>query len=125
MVKGIGIDQVDIEEMRSLCGDFSNAFVRGTFTQGELAQALERPDTAEFLAGRFAAKEACFKALAHLCPDGMPDFRFIETLHDANGCPSITKSDQLVPYMDAAGVGELLVSITNEKGVATAIVLAQ
>lgn len=125
MVKGVGIDQVDIEEMRSMCGDFSNAFARGTFTQKELAQALERPDAAEFLAGRFAVKEATFKALAHLCPSGMPDFRFVETLHDADGCPVITKSEQLVPYMTAAGISELLVSITNEKGVATAIVLAQ
>ena len=82
MVKGIGIDSVDIEEMRGMCADFDNSFVRRTFTQAEVVQALGRPDAAQFLAGRFAVKEALFKALAHLTPEGLFDFRFVETLHD-------------------------------------------
>ena len=44
MVKGIGIDSVDIEEMRGICGDLDNVFVRRTFTQAEVVQALDRPD---------------------------------------------------------------------------------
>lgn len=91
MVKGIGIDSVDIEEMRAMCDGFNNAFVRHTFTEKEVAQALERPDAASFLAGRFAVKEACFKALGHLTREGGFDFRKVETLHDKNGCPAIQK----------------------------------
>ena len=125
MVKGIGIDSVDIEEMRGICGDFANAFVRRTFSKAEVAQALDRPDPASFLAGRFAAKEATFKALGHLTGDGGFDFRFIETLHDENGCPHITKSPKLEALLAEAGATEALVSITNESGLATAIVLVQ
>ncbi len=125
MVKGIGIDSVDIEEMRGICGDFDNAFVRRTFTEAEVAQALDRPDPASFLAGRFAVKEATFKALGHLTSDDGFDFRFVETLHDENGCPSITKSPKLAAYLAEAHATEALVSITNESGLATAIVLVQ
>ncbi len=125
MVKGIGIDSVDIEEMRTMCDDFDNAFVRHAFTEKEVAQALERPDAASFLAGRFAVKEACFKALGHLTREGGFDFRFVETLHDENGCPCITKSPKLSAFLAEAGATEALVSITNESGLATAIVLVQ
>ena len=125
MVKGIGIDSVDIEEMRGICGDFANAFVRRTFTEAEVAQALDRPDPASFLAGRFAVKEATFKALGHLTSEGGFDFRFVETLHDENGCPRITKSPKLEALLAEAGASEALVSITNESGLATAIVLVQ
>ena len=121
MVKGIGIDSVDIEEMRGICGDF----VHRTFTEAEVAQALDRPDPASFLAGRFAVKEATFKALGHLTSEGGFDFRFVETLHDENGCPRITKSSKLEALLVEAGASEALVSITNESGVATAIVLVQ
>ena len=125
MIKGAGIDLVDIEEIRAMCDDFGNSFVRHTFTEREVAQALERPDAASFLAGRFAVKEACFKELGHLTREGGFDFRKVETLHDRNGCPVVQKNAALQPILEETGVESLLVSITNESDVATAIVLAQ
>ena len=64
MVRGIGIDSVDIEEMRRLCADAEGAFVIRAFTEAERAQAFARHDPATCLAGKFAVKEAAFKALA-------------------------------------------------------------
>ena len=124
MVRGIGIDSVDIEEMARLVADERDAFVRRTFTEAERAQACARNDAAACLAGKFAVKEATFKALARRTAAGF-DFRCVETLEDENGCPHVTLSGALAPVLAEAGVTELLVSITNEKGVATAIVLAQ
>lgn len=124
MVRGIGIDSVDIEEMARLVGDERGAFARRTFTEAERAQACARHDAAACLAGKFAVKEATFKALAHHTAEGF-DFRCVETLEDENGCPHVTLDGPLAPILAEAGVGELLVSITNERGVATAIVLAQ
>ena len=49
----------------------------------------------------------------------------METLEDENGCPHVTLDGPLAPVLAEAGVAELLVSITNERGVATAVVLAQ
>ena len=124
MVKGIGIDTVDIEEMRRLCSDLDGAFVRRTFTEAECTQAALRHDTAQVLAGKFAVKEATFKALAQLTTDGF-DFRIVETLEDDNGAPHITFAGRMAPVLEEAGVSELLVSITNERNMAIAIVLAQ
>ena len=78
------------------------------------------------LAGKFAVKEAVFKALAWRTAEGF-DFRAVETLEDANGRPCVTMGEgtALAPVFTEAGVRELLVSITNERGLATAFVLAQ
>ena len=124
MVKGIGIDTVDIEEMRRLCSDMDGAFVRRTFTEAECAQAALRHDMAQVLAGKFAVKEAAFKALAGLTTEGF-DLRIVETLEDVSGAPHITLAGPLASVLAEADVTELLVSITNERDLATAIVLAQ
>ena len=124
MVKGIGIDSVDIEEMRRLCDDMDGAFVRRTFSAAERTQAAERHDPVQVLAGKFAVKEAAFKALVQLTAEGF-DLRAVETLEDENGAPHITLTESIAPVLEEAGVTELLVSITNEHDLATAIVLAQ
>ena len=124
MIRGIGIDSVDIEEMARLIAAPDGAFLRRTFSDAERAQALARHDAASCLAGKFAVKEAVFKALAQHTASGF-DFRCVETLDDDNGCPHVTTTGPLAPVLAEAGVTELLVSITNERGVATAIVLAQ
>ena len=124
MVRGIGIDSVDIEEMARLVADGQTAFARRAFTEAERAQACARHDAAACLAGKFAVKEATFKALARHTAEGF-DFRCVETLEDENGCPHVTLDGPLAPVLAEAGVAELLVSITNERGVATAVVLAQ
>lgn len=124
MVRGIGIDSVDIEEMARLVADGQTAFARRAFTDAERAQALARHDAAACLAGKFAVKEAAFKALACRTAEGF-DFRCVETLEDEDGCPHVTLDGPLAPVLAEAGVAELLVSITNERGVATAVVLAQ
>ena len=124
MVRGIGIDSVDIEEMARLVADGQTAFARLAFTEAERAQALARHDAAACLAGKFAVKEAAFKALARHTAEGF-DFRRVETLEDEDGCPHVTLDGPLAPVLAEAGVTELLVSITNERGVATAVVLAQ
>lgn len=124
MVKGIGIDSVDIEEMRRLCLDLEGSFVRRVFTAAERVEAIKRHDPVQVFAGKFAAKEATFKALAQHTEEGF-DLRIIETLEDASGAPHITLTGPIAPILQQAGVTELLVSITNERGLATAIVLAQ
>ena len=123
MVRGIGIDTVDVAELARLCVDVP-CFLERTFTEAERAEACGRRDEAARLAGKFAVKEAAYKALAHLTSGGF-DLRIVETLEDEGGCPHVTLSGGLAPVLAEAGATELLVSITNELGVATAVVLAQ
>lgn len=130
MVKGIGVDTTALSEIRQACGDIDvadnelNAFARRTFTQAERDQARTRHDPIQYLAGRFAVKEAVFKALAQHTQDGF-DLRIVESLDDENGCPHVSVDGALRPYMEEAAVTEILVSITNEGDFATAFVVAQ
>ena len=69
-------------------------------------------------------REAEFKTLAPLTPGGV-DFRIVETLSREDGSPYVNVGPELAEALEKAGVGELLVSITNKGGTATAVVLAQ
>ncbi len=130
MVKGVGIDLVDLEEFRGICEGFSPdvaepcSFVARTFTSAELAQARERRDACEYLAGRFACKEAVFKAVAPLTCDGF-DLRRVETLDAPTGQPQVSMEGPLAEVYAGAGVEAILVSVTNESGFVEAIALAQ
>lgn len=132
MVRGIGIDMASIKEIERFAGTIDPAhpelldpFVTHTFTPAEVQIALTRHRPAEFLAGRFAVKEATFKALAPLTSEGF-ELRIVETLCAESGAPYINLDvPRLQPVLEETGVSELLVSITNEDDYAVAIVLAQ
>ena len=132
MVRGIGIDLVDLVEFRRLCDDCcdpldpgANAFVRHTFSEAERRQAAERHDPVEYLAGRFAVKEAVLKATVHLVePDGY-DMRLITSLDDANGRPYVVVEDRLAEVLARAEVVDVQISISNENDYVVAVALAQ
>ncbi len=63
MIIGIGTDLADIRRIESSLQRFGDRFLDRVFTQGEQAAAYARARPANGLALRFAAKEACSKAL--------------------------------------------------------------
>lgn len=63
MILGIGSDICDIRRIANSLGRFGEHFTQRIFTAGERARAESRLTQAETYARRFAAKEACSKAL--------------------------------------------------------------
>ena len=63
MILGIGTDLANIERIRNTLDRFGDRFRNRVFTPVELAKAARRKDEAGTLAKRWAAKEACSKAL--------------------------------------------------------------
>lgn len=121
---GIGVDAVTISEIARLDRE-ACAFSTHTFTIRELDEANRRSGgRASYLAGRFAVKEAAFKALAHLTPEKTFDMRIIETLTASDGSPQIQMTPALLRICKSAGVGSLLVSISNEGDLAIAFSVA-
>lgn len=126
MILGIGVDMVSIPEIKRLLEEPSGAFARRTFTEREREQAgWADPDAvteacASRLAGTFAAKEATFKAVAQPF-----DLRLVEVPRADTGAPYIETTGPLEPVLAAAGVTALHLSITNEAGLAVAMVLAE
>lgn len=125
MVLGIGIDTVCISELEGLCADDGGVFERYAFTDAERAFASGRARRYESLAGIYAVKEAVTKAVCTLRPSEWIDLRRIGVGHDEHGAPFVEMTSPLREYLELAGVGSLLVSITNEGDFATAIALAQ
>lgn len=63
MILGIGTDIANIERIAGTLARFGDRFRNRVFTETELATAGRRKDEAGTLAKRWAAKEACSKAL--------------------------------------------------------------
>ena len=63
MIIGIGNDLCNIDRIEKTLARFGERFENRVFTETEIALARRRRRTAETYAKRFAAKEACAKAL--------------------------------------------------------------
>ncbi|UWQ08195.1 holo-ACP synthase [Aliiroseovarius crassostreae] len=63
MILGIGTDLANIDRIQATLERFGDRFRNRVFTERELAKAARRRDEAGTLAKRWAAKEACSKAL--------------------------------------------------------------
>jgi holo-[acyl-carrier protein] synthase len=65
MILGLGADLCDIRRVEKVMGRFGDRFLRRVFTAAERAKADRRTESlrAATYAKRFAAKEACSKAL--------------------------------------------------------------
>lgn len=63
MILGIGSDLCDIDRIQNSLDRFGERFTHRIFTEGERAKSDRRATRAASYARRFAAKEACSKAL--------------------------------------------------------------
>ena len=63
MIVGIGSDLSDIRRVQASLDRFGARFTHRCFTEIERARSERKPDAASSYAKRFAAKEACAKAL--------------------------------------------------------------
>ena len=63
MIVGIGSDLADIRRIQASLDRFGERFVQRVFTEVERARSERKGDRASSYAKRFAAKEACSKAL--------------------------------------------------------------
>jgi len=84
MVKGSGIDIVEIPKLERAVKRWGDDFLKRVYTDRELAYARSKRYPLQHLAARFAAKEAIFKALGT-----KPNIAFkdIEICHDKHGRP--------------------------------------
>ena len=63
MIVGTGVDIVEVNRIEAAVKRFGDRFLRRVFTPAELRYCMAKPNAAERLAARFAAKEAGMKAI--------------------------------------------------------------
>jgi holo-[acyl-carrier protein] synthase len=83
MIKGTGVDITEVKRLRQAVEKWGDSFLSRVFTDEELRKAKERGSLYQHLAGRFAAKEAVFKALG----DEKLNWKDVEIINDKQGRP--------------------------------------
>ena len=113
----IGLDVVDTERILKNLNRFGDRFARRILGPEEWRVFSTRRNRHEFLAGRFACKEAVIKALGRFLTD-RPRLVDIEITNDNSGQPVL----HLPPEIKARLTGHSwMVSISHEKKMAAAV----
>ena len=123
----IGVDIVSIERIRDiLTSSRRNRFLSKIFSSKEIDDASSRYSEAQFFAGRFAAKEACSKALGTGFKRGV-FYKDIEVVNLKSGKPTIIlkggalEQFKLITKNDESA--KIEVSLTDDNKLAMAIVI--
>lgn len=111
MIRGIGVDAVPVARMR-LALERTPRIAERVFTAQELETANSRASRDQSLAARFAAKEACRKALGQVLA-----WRDVEVVSDSSRVPALRVAGH-------EGT-KFHVSLTHTDDVAVAVVLAE
>ncbi len=126
MIYGIGHDVVEIERMRNILdGKIRNRMIQRILTPSEQDLPGAQSRTAEFLSGRFAAKEAVSKAFG--CGIGqILGFTDMDVLPDALGKPFIELSAQAWERLGLSRQEYTIhLSITHERHLASAFAVVE
>ena len=130
MIIGIGIDLVDSQRIEKLRIQHANRFFDKYFTDNEKQHVLELMDAnqALSLAKRWAAKEACAKALGCGFRDGIV-MKDMDITNDKLGKPSLTLTGHSLEHLKSItpnGKTALIhLSLTDEAPYAQAQVIIE
>ena len=126
MILGLGSDLVDIRRIERVIGQYGDRFLERIFTEAERARCERRTNRAASYARRFAAKEACSKALGTGFRRGV-FWRDLGVVNLTSGRPTMRLTGgalrRLEEMTPAGMLARLDVSLTDEPPMAQAVVI--
>ena len=126
MIIGLGSDIVDIRRVEATLERFGRRFTERCFTAIERQKSDRRHNRAGSYARRFAAKEACAKALGTGLSRGV-FWRDMGVVNLASGKPTVVLTGgaarRLQSLIPAGMVAQIDLSITDDPPLAQAIVI--
>lgn len=122
MIAGIGTDIIEISRIQKVITGTPEFMIK-SFTIKEQEYFKSRNNTAQTIAGNFAAKEAISKALG----TGFSGFGLIdiEVLRDEKGMPIAILHGKAKQIQSQKGIQKIWVSISHCKNYATAYAIAE
>lgn len=123
-ILGIGIDLVDIPRIAEVRSRHGEQFLKRVFAEGEAAYCLRQKDPDISLAARFAAKEACIKALGKGWTHGMRWTDF-EVMREPGGRPVLKLHGAAASLAHGLGVKRAHLSLTHTAQQAMAMVVLE
>jgi holo-[acyl-carrier protein] synthase len=128
MILGIGSDLCDIRRIERSLERFGARFTHRIFTAGERARSERRAAAAASYARRFAAKEACAKALGTGLRAGV-FWRDMEVVNLASGRPTLSLTggalERLQAMLPPGHEAIVHVSLTDDPPLAQAFVVIE
>tara|TARA_B100001121_G_C18659581_1_gene608167 strand:- start:380 stop:775 length:396 start_codon:yes stop_codon:yes gene_type:complete len=126
MIIGMGTDIIDITRIEKVINKFGDRFKNRVFTQREILKCEARKLSVNSYAKRYAAKEACSKALGTGFSNGVY-WRDIEVINNKSGKPELLLHnganlmlEKLLPQNTSSKID---LSITDEYPYAQATVI--
>lgn len=128
MIIGIGSDLIDIRRVEKTLERHGSRFIARVFTEIEREKSERRKERAASYAKRFAAKEACSKALGTGFSGGV-FMRDIGVVNDALGRPALQLTGGALARLQALTPPGLMpvlhLSLTDEPPLAVAHVIIE
>ena len=121
MIKGVGVDIVEVARIEQALSRRGDQFAEKILSSSELLDYDTAPSKKQFLAKRFAMKEAFSKALGTGMRGGL-SFNQISIGHDALGKPLITLSQDIEHLISGVSIH---VSVSDEKNTVVAFVVIE
>lgn len=131
MILGLGQDMVDIHRIEKTLARFGERFIQRVFTPGEQDRVNRRRASgpravASGYAKRYAAKEACFKALGTQIGQGI-SWREMEVVNALSGQPSLRLTGAAARRLESLAPpgmrAQVHLSLTDEYPLAQATVI--
>jgi holo-[acyl-carrier protein] synthase len=111
--KGIGTDLLDQRRIAKVIDNHGERFARRILTPQELLLWVEKAYSVNFLAKRFAAKEAISKALGTGIAQGI-SFQHMNIYADDLGKPVVELSSKALSRVQSMGGKRVLLSLSDE-----------
>jgi holo-[acyl-carrier protein] synthase len=120
---GVGVDLVEVSRTRKMLEEKGGHVYDRLLTAGEAEYCRSRPDPAEHVAVRLAAKEAVYKALQGSEEARGIGWRDIEVTRATDGRPDVSLTGLAAARAKQLGVRRVLLSLshTHEAAVAVAV----
>jgi len=127
MILGIGNDLIDIRRIERTLERFGGRFVERVFTEMEQQKSDRRAARAASYAKRFAAKEACAKALGTGVPRAGVHWRHMGVVNLKSGKPTLALTGgakkRLAEMTPEGMTAQIDVTLTDDYPLAQAIVI--
>jgi holo-[acyl-carrier protein] synthase len=126
MILGLGTDLIDIRRIEKTLTRYGAKFIERIFTPVEIAKAERRANKAATYAKRYAAKEACSKALGTGFRAGVY-WRDIGVVNLPSGQPTLLLTGGAKARLDAITppgmIAQIHLTLTDEPPLAEAMVM--
>lgn len=125
MVKGVGVDIVEIRRIEDCIAGYRDHFLEKVFTAEEIRYCNRKKCPSVHFAGRWAAKEAFFKALPYSC-QRHASWKSIQITAAEGGRPAVDIIDAAFgKRVVNASISRFHLSISHERSFCAAFVIAE